>query len=140
MFDAPIVSAANNLPQNITDYAVAILASGSFLSRPVVGILADSFGVWNVFGTISFATSACMFAFWVVSPLPTAAVIVGFFAYGFGSGGWITLVAAVVANISPAHEIGLRVGLVWSICGPMVLIGPVVCGGKCMVRSGLYRR
>ncbi|TXT03808.1 hypothetical protein VHUM_04372 [Vanrija humicola] len=128
MFDAPIVSAANNLPQKITDYAVAILASGSFLSRPVVGILADTFGVWTVFGTISFATSACMFAFWVVSPMPTAAVIVGFFAYGFGSGGWITLVAAVVANISPAHEIGLRVGLIWSICGPMVLIGPVVCG------------
>ncbi|WOO84279.1 MFS transporter asaE [Vanrija pseudolonga] len=138
MFDAPIVSAANNLPQNITDYAVAILASGSFLSRPVVGILADTFGVWNVFGTISFATSACMFAFWVVSPLPTAAVIVGFFAYGFGSGGWITLVAAVVANISPAHEIGLRVGLVWSICGPMVLIGPVVCGVLIQADGGKF--
>ncbi|WOO83105.1 Aspyridones efflux protein apdF [Vanrija pseudolonga] len=127
MFNAPVVAAANHIPHNIAEYAIAILSSGSFIGRPFAGLMADKLGVWNVFGTISFITSICLFAFWV-APMNTPATIVGWFSYGWLSGAWVTLVAAVVASISPAHEIGMRVGMVWSCCGPTLLVGPVICG------------
>lgn len=134
MFNAPVLAAANHIPHNIAEYAVAILSSGSLIGRPFAGLMADKLGVWNVFGSISFVTSICLFAFWV-APMNTPATIVGWFSYGWLSGAWVTLVAAVVASISPAHEIGMRVGMVWSCCGPTLLVGPVICGGECARRA-----
>lgn len=74
-----------------------------------------------------------LFAFWTASPLPAPVVIIGLFGYGFGSGAWITLVAASCGAISPVREFGMRLGMLWTLSSFGMLAGPVICGGECLL-------
>lgn len=62
--------------------------------------------------------------------MPDAVVIIGLLGYGFGSGGWITLVAASCGAISPVREYGMRLGMLWSLSSLGIIAGPVICGGE----------
>lgn len=128
MFDAPIIARANQVSQPIIDYSIAIMSAGSFLGRTLSGLLADKFGVWNVFGTTSFATAIVIFGFYVPSPANGAVTCIGFVLYGWVSGAWLTLVSAVIASISPVEEVGIRIGMAWTVCGPTMIAGPPICG------------
>lgn len=75
-------------------------------------------------------SSITLFGLWTPTSLPDAAVVVGLMAYGYGQGAWQTLLAASCAAISPVTEIGMRLGMLWSLCGPPGLVGPVVFGGE----------
>jgi MFS family permease len=130
MFDAPIIARANNVSEAVFDYSIAIVSAGGLIGRTIAGVLADKFGVWNVFGTTSFLTVVCLFGFFVPTPIPSGAVAAGFAVYGALSGAWLTLVTAVVATISPVEEVGMRIGMAWSVCGPFMIAGPVICGGE----------
>jgi MFS family permease len=125
-FNAPVL-AANLLPPNLEGYAVALLQAGSFAGRAAAGVLADALGVWFVFGGTSFASAAVLFAFWTGAQ-GTAVGVLGLVTYGIVSGAWFTLVAAACASISPVCEIGMRLGMLWTLVGPPILAGPVVCG------------
>lgn len=141
-FNAPIYATSNGASETIASYAVAILQVGSFLGRALSGVLADRFGVWNMY-TLSGLTSAIsLFAFWIASPLPDAVIVLGLIIYGFGSGAWITLVAASCGAISPVREFGMRLGMLWSLSSIGILAGPVICGGEsinheCAGQTGL---
>ncbi|KAL1407927.1 hypothetical protein Q8F55_004723 [Vanrija albida] len=128
MFNAPIISRANNASPAVYDYSVAIVSAGGLGGRTLSGWMADKLGVWNVFGTTSFFTAVVLFGFYVPSPIPNGALVAGFVLYGWVSGAWLTLVSAVVAKISPVEEVGIRIGMAWSICGPFMVAGPVICG------------
>ncbi|TXT10293.1 uncharacterized protein COLE_04227 [Cutaneotrichosporon oleaginosum] len=125
-FNAPVL-AANLLPANMEGYAVALLQAGSFVGRAAAGVLADALGVWVVFGGTSFASAVVLFAFWTGAS-GTAVGVLGLVCYGIVSGAWFTLVAAACATISPVDEIGMRLGMLWTLVGPPILAGPVVCG------------
>jgi MCP family monocarboxylic acid transporter-like MFS transporter 10 len=135
-FNAPIYVASNALPSNIASYSIAILQTGSFLGRALSGILADLFGVWNMYVTMGLASGISIFAFWCPQPIPTAVAIIGLLSYGFASGAWITLVAASCGAISPTREFGMRLGMLWSLSSLGALAGPVICGGE--ARSPQY--
>ncbi|KAK8869646.1 hypothetical protein IAR55_000214 [Kwoniella newhampshirensis] len=127
-FNAPTLASSNNLSANLSSYSIAILQAGSFLGRASSGVLADAFGVWTVFITVTVGCSISIFAFWVASPIAPAAAVVGLVAYGFFSGAWITLVAASTGAISPTREFGMRLGMLWSLTAIPGLVGPVICG------------
>lgn len=126
-FNAPVLVAQNRLPPHIAEYSIAILQAGSFVGRASAGVLADALGVWTVFGTMSFASAAVLFAFWTGAP-GVGCTVAGLVLYGIVSGAWFTLVAAACASISPVREIGMRLGMLWTVVGPPILAGPVVCG------------
>ncbi|CAK9780247.1 MFS general substrate transporter [Cutaneotrichosporon oleaginosum] len=128
LFNAPIIATANRVSTPVYDYAIAIMSAGSFLGRTLSGMMADKWGVWNVFGTTSFATVIVLLAFYVPCPIPEGALIVGYILYGWISGAWLTLVSAVIATISPVEEVGMRIGIAWSVCGPTMIAGPPICG------------
>jgi MCP family monocarboxylic acid transporter-like MFS transporter 10 len=107
-----------------------LLQSGSFLGRVLAGFLADKFGVWNVFVTMGLFSAVTLFALWTPTTLPDALVVIALILYGFGSGAWMTLVASSCAAISPLHEVGLRIGIIWTCTGPPALAGPVIVGGE----------
>lgn len=130
-FNAPIFASSNNLPPNLAAYSIAILQAGSFIGRAGAGILADYFGVWNVFGAMTFGSAITILAFWTPCPVGTAPAIIGMVLFGIFSGGWFTLVAAACATISPVSEIGMRLGMLWSAAGIPVLVGPVISGCEC---------
>lgn len=126
-FDAPVLAASNNLPPNLSSYSIAILQAGSFFGRGTSGILADRLGVWRVFTVMGLLTATVLFAFWT-APINIPATVAGMALYGYTSGAWIMLLSAVTVAISPPHEAGTRVGLLWTIVSIPILIGPVVCG------------
>lgn len=136
LFNAPIIARANKVSTPVYDYAIAIMSAGSFLGRTLSGIMADRWGVWNVFGTTSFATVVVLFAFYVACPIHEGALIVGFVLYGWISGAWLTLVSAVIATISPVEEVGMRIGIAWSVCGPTMIAGPPICGALIQAAGG----
>ena len=129
-FNAPILSSSDDLSPSISDYSIAILQTGSFFGRVLSGILADAFGAWNIFVTMAAVSAISLFAFWTAAPIPPAAVVVGTVAYGFGSGAWISLVAASMGVISPTREFGMRLGMLWSLSSIGILAGPVICGSE----------
>ncbi|BEJ14991.1 hypothetical protein CspHIS471_0407580 [Cutaneotrichosporon sp. HIS471] len=137
LFNAPIIATANHVSKPVYDYAIAIMSAGSFLGRTLSGIMADKWGVWNVFGTTSFATVIVVLAFYVACPIPEGALIVGYVLYGWISGAWLTLVSAVIATISPVEEVGMRIGIAWSVCGPTMIAGPPICGALIQAAGGL---
>jgi MCP family monocarboxylic acid transporter-like MFS transporter 10 len=69
--------------------------------------------------------------FWTGYPLPEPVIVIGLVLYGYTSGAWITLVAPSTGAISPVKELGMRVGMLWSIAAIAVLAGPVACGREC---------
>ncbi|WWD16091.1 hypothetical protein CI109_100516 [Kwoniella shandongensis] len=127
-FNAPILASSNQLSDNLSSYSIPILQAGSFFGRALSGVLADAFGVWTIFITMTIGSSISIFAFWVASPITPAAAVVGLVAYGFFSGAWLALVAASTGAISPTREFGMRLGMLWSLTSIPGLIGPVICG------------
>lgn len=122
----------------IEGYAVTILQAGNFVGRITCGPLADWLGTWRVFVSFAALSAVWLFAFFVAR-LGTAAIVVGLAGYGFASGGHITLIPAVTASISPAHEIGLRIGLLWTVLAVPMLVGPVISGELIQAGGGAYR-
>lgn len=124
-----VFARANNVPQYLSVYAIAMAGAGSVIGRLGTGFLADRFGVWNVFGTLGFVSSIVMFAFWTPPNIGTAPTLIGLIFIGAVSGGWWCLIASATAAISPLREVGMRIGMLITCCSIPTLVGPVICGG-----------
>lgn len=98
------------------------------VGRAACGFLADRIGVYRVFTGSAVCCGITVLAFWTGWPLPTPVVVIGLFLYGLVSGPWITLVPTACAAISPVKELGMRVGIIWSLSGLTLLAGPVIGG------------
>lgn len=132
-FNAPLLASSNRVSPSVQSYAVTILQAGSMAGRALCGFLADRFGVYRIFIGSAVACGVTLLAFWTGWPFPTPAVAVGLFLYGLVSGPWITLVPTACAAISPVKELGMRVGMIWTLSGLTLLAGPVIGGRKSTV-------
>lgn len=126
-FDAIMFAEANGVRPAVAAYSVAIIQAGSFGGRMLGGPLADRFGVWPVFHASGIASVISIFAFWTGAPGPGPA-IAGLVTFGAASGAWMVLVTASTAAISPVPEVGMRIGMLWSVGAIPNLVGPVICG------------
>lgn len=83
---------------------------GSLIGRFSSGFLSDKAGRFNVFITACYISGILILAMWV--PASTDAVAIAFSVlFGIFSGAYISLMAALVAQISPLEEVGYRNGL-----------------------------
>lgn len=74
----------------------------SLFGRLFTGFLAERFGKCNIFILAAFASSLCTLALWLPSRNNTEAAHIAFsMLYGFFSGTYVLLIAALVAQISP---------------------------------------
>ncbi|CAK9780552.1 MFS general substrate transporter [Cutaneotrichosporon oleaginosum] len=137
-FNAALYARANNASPTVVGYAVAILQAGNFVGRMASGPLADALGTWRVFVAFALLSAVTLFAFFV-APMGTAGTVAGLAIYGAVSGGHVTLIPAVTASISPAHEIGMRLGLLWTVLAASMLVGPVISGELVAAGGGLYK-
>ncbi|BEI98685.1 hypothetical protein CcaverHIS631_0309840 [Cutaneotrichosporon cavernicola] len=137
-FNASLYARANHASPTVVGYAVAILQAGNFVGRMASGPLADRFGTWLIFVLFAALSAITLFGFFIV-PLNTPATVAGLAIYGCVSGGHVTLIPAVTATISPAHEIGMRLGLLWTVLSVTMLVGPVISGELITVGNGTYK-
>lgn len=88
----------------------------SLFGRLLTGFLADRIGKYNVFTLAASATGISTLALWLPIGQDNDAVRMAYAVlYGFFSGAYVSLIAGLVAQISPMNEIGFRTGLVFFV-------------------------
>ncbi|PVH90650.1 putative monocarboxylate transporter [Periconia macrospinosa] len=106
-----IQAQANGIALSVTPYLLSIINAMSFIGRLLWGVLSGRFGRFNCIVIANCFTGIATLALWIPGSKNTAAVIVYAMAFGFGSGDYVTVFPACMAQISPQEEIGTRIGL-----------------------------
>ncbi|KAH7075320.1 major facilitator superfamily domain-containing protein [Paraphoma chrysanthemicola] len=111
-----VEATSSGMSPDLAHYLVAIFNAASLFGRLLTGFLADRIGKYNVFSLAAFATGTSTLALWLPSGKNTDAAHVAYsILYGFFSGAYVSLIAGLVAQISPMKEIGFRTGLVFFV-------------------------
>lgn len=98
------------------------------LGRVITGYLADKVGRFNVITAMCFFTAIIDLALWIPSS-SNAAIIVFAALYGFGSGTFVSMIPAIIAQISPdIRKIGVRTGTVYAVISFAALLGNPIGG------------
>lgn len=107
-------------------YTIAFINAGSTIGR-LVAAVGDQWGAFNVLIVSALGSTLSLLAFWIPS-VKLGALIACTPTYGFFVGMFISIIPACVALTGPASEIGLRVGLLWTIVAVFAFTGPPIGG------------
>lgn len=99
----------------------------SIFGRTLPGYLADRVGRYNIMVIFSYISGILVLALWLPSR-SNAPVIVFSALYGFGSGAFVSLAPALIAQISDLREVGVRNGTCFSIISFAALTGTPIGG------------
>lgn len=106
----PVASIGTGMSKDLAQNLVAFYNAASLIGRFSSGFLSDRAGRFNVFITACYISGILILAMWV--PARNDAVAIAFSVlFGIFSGAYISLMAALVAQISPLEEVGYRNGL-----------------------------
>lgn len=106
----------------------------SLFGRLGSGYVADFVGIWNVFIIACTLSGITELALWI--PATYEGAVIGFaIMYGFVSGAFIGLFAALPASVSPIQEVGYRMGVVMLFISiPALTMAPM--GGQILENTG----
>ncbi|KAI0345501.1 MFS general substrate transporter [Trametopsis cervina] len=126
-----------NINPTTAFYVLAVLNAGGTVGRILPAVLSDSFGRFNLLVPCAFLTGLSTLVFWsfantLVSIMLYAAV------YGFFSGAFNALIVPCIAQISHIREIGMRIGMLYSILAFPSLAGEPAAGALLKLCHGSY--
>lgn len=127
------VANGRGMSLQLAQYLVSILNAGSIFGRTLPGILGDKVGRFNVMTVFCTLTSILILAVWIPAN-NNAGEIVFSALFGFSSGAAIGLTPALIAQISPIREIGVRTGMVFAAGSIGALTGSPI-GGALITRD-----
>ncbi|KAF2731872.1 MFS general substrate transporter [Polyplosphaeria fusca] len=110
----PSEAEASGMDPNLVQYLLPLLNAASLFGRLASGFLADRLGRFNVFVGVCYMTGLWTLALWLADTSPPALIAYAVL-FGFFSGAYITLITALVLQVSPLSELGLRQGLIFLI-------------------------
>lgn len=93
-------------------FIISLIVFGSLFGRMSAGIFSDKIGHYNILVSACFLAGILVLALWIPAT-SNAAIIVFACTFGFASGAYVSLAAALVVKISPFPEIGYRTGLLF---------------------------
>ncbi|CAJ2509503.1 Uu.00g145290.m01.CDS01 [Anthostomella pinea] len=94
----------------LVPYILPILTACSIPGRIIPGFLGDKLGRFNMMILITGLSGVITLALWIPGQLTAATLVYGA-VYGFASGGYISLLPAVISQISRIRQIGTRNGM-----------------------------
>ncbi|KAH7103203.1 MFS general substrate transporter, partial [Auriculariales sp. MPI-PUGE-AT-0066] len=108
-------------------YLISILSGASVIGSIVPNFLADKFGPYNSLMATSLCAAILVFVFPLVGS--TGGSIAFAVLYGFFSATYSSLIPAISTSLS-VHlgEIGVRMGIAWTVYSLAALSGPPICG------------
>ncbi|KAJ3773655.1 major facilitator superfamily domain-containing protein [Lentinula raphanica] len=116
---------------------LALMNAGGVFGRIAPAILSDSFGRFNLLVPTAFIAGLLNLICWMFAHnLPT--LIVFSILYGFFSGAFISVITPCVAQISDIREIGMRIGILYSIISFPALLGEPIAGKLLDLNHGSY--
>lgn len=128
------------MSEQMANYLIPILNAASVFGRTVPGYIADKIGRFNVMILTTFLSAILVLALWLPSR-GNVPVIIFSALYGFGSGAFVSLAPAVVAQISDLREVGVRNGTFFAIISFAALTGTPIGGALVPnVLHGSYTR
>ncbi|KAM0552016.1 hypothetical protein ACHAPJ_008126 [Fusarium lateritium] len=128
---------AAGMSETLIPYLLPILNAVSILGRIIPGIIADKLGRYNVMIFITFISALFCLVIWI--PVKdTAGIVVFAVIFGFSSGGYISLVPTLIAQLSDIRQIGTRVGAAFAIQSFGALTGSPIGGAIVSAQHGDY--
>ncbi|KDQ54083.1 hypothetical protein JAAARDRAFT_38694 [Jaapia argillacea MUCL 33604] len=113
--------------ENLSFYSLAILNGGSILGRLVPPFLADRVGVYNMILPCMLISSTMVFAIFGAGSVGGLIGVGGVF--GFFSGAYVSLIPSLLVMMSRhMGELGVRMGIAFTIVGLAMLIGTPIEG------------
>ncbi|PFH53268.1 hypothetical protein AMATHDRAFT_137721 [Amanita thiersii Skay4041] len=114
-------------------YVLAVMNAGGVFGRVAPAYVSDTIGRFNLLTPSAFLSGLSCVVLWLPArSLMLLYVFAG--VYGFFSGAFISIITPCVAQISDTHEIGTRIGMLYTIISfPSLIGGPVA--GLLLVRS-----
>ena len=125
------------MSQGLAQYLLAMLNAASIFGRILPGIAADKIGRFNTMIITCALSSILVLAVWLPAT-GNAPIIVFAICYGFTSGAFVSLAPALVAQISPIREIGVRNGTFFLFVAFAGLTGNPIGGALVGENNGDY--
>jgi len=125
------------MSQDLAQYLLAMLNASSIFGRILPGIAADKFGRFNTMITTCALSSIIILAIWLPAK-GNAPIIVFAILYGFTSGAFVSLGPALIAQVSPIREIGVRNGTFFLFVSIAGLTGNPIGGALVGQNHGDY--
>ncbi|RYO89655.1 hypothetical protein DL766_008057 [Monosporascus sp. MC13-8B] len=117
---------AKDQSSSTTFYLVSALNAASFFGRVVPGHLADKYGHYNLLATLTLVSGVIGFCWTAATTL--GGLVIWSMAYGFASGGVISLQAACAGKIASHQSQGTAVGFLMACLSVSALIGAPISG------------
>ncbi|KAK8147645.1 hypothetical protein G3M48_001258 [Beauveria asiatica] len=110
----PVQALDAGMDPYLVQYLLSILNAASLFGRLFAGFMGDKIGRYNMFISVCALTGIWVLALWIPSS-STGGIIAFAVLFGFCSGAYVSLIAPLVAQISPLQEIGFRTGNVFFV-------------------------
>ncbi|KAI0653724.1 MFS general substrate transporter [Cubamyces menziesii] len=137
-FYLQLFAADYNVSPAITTYILAILNAGSTLGRILPVALADRVGVYNMLLPAILASAVLLFSLFAATD--TAGVVSVAALFGFSSGAYVSLIPPLLGTLcTDVSELGLRMGLAFSLVGTSMLVGTPIFGALLDTEGGAGR-
>ncbi|KAI6778424.1 monocarboxylate transporter 2 [Emericellopsis cladophorae] len=133
----PSQAVSVGMAPNLAQYLPAILNAASLFGRIASGILGDKIGRYNIFIVVCYLSGLWILALWIPDS-SNAGIIVFAALFGFTSGAYVSLIAPLVAQVSPMAEIGWRTGLLFAISSIGALTTSPISGAILETPSGWW--
>ncbi|KAF7348053.1 Monocarboxylate permease-like protein [Mycena sanguinolenta] len=105
-------TANGGVTSRLTPYYLSIMCATAIAGRIVPGYIADRVGRFNVVAISTLLSGILILSLWYTSTAEPN--LIAFSAiYGFASGPFFSLTTACAAQISPVHEVGARIGMIF---------------------------
>ncbi|RAL15303.1 MCT family MFS transporter [Aspergillus homomorphus CBS 101889] len=126
------------MSESLAEYLIPILNATSLFGRILPGWIGDKVGRYNTQIATCLFSGIIALALWIPAK-HTAPLIVFAALYGFGSGAFVSLLPAMIAQISDVREIGLRVGLEFAVMSVAALVSNLIGGALIQHDHGSFR-
>ncbi|EJF59097.1 MFS general substrate transporter [Dichomitus squalens LYAD-421 SS1] len=127
----------HGVPSGTAFYVLAVLNAASVLGRVAPAHFADAFGRFTLLVPCAFLAGLSTVLLWPAADSLFALVAYAAF-YGVFSGAFNALIVPCIAQISDIREIGMRIGLLYSIISFPSLVGNPAAGALLHVGHGSY--
>ncbi|KAL4940485.1 hypothetical protein BDV06DRAFT_213459 [Aspergillus oleicola] len=115
------------MSETTAEYLIPILNAASLFGRILPGWIGDKVGRYNTQIATCLFSGVIALALWI--PAKQSALLFVFAAlYGFGSGAFVSLLPAIIAQISDVREIGFRVGMEFAVMSVAALVSNPIGG------------
>ncbi|WKT48188.1 Major facilitator superfamily [Fusarium oxysporum f. sp. vasinfectum] len=131
-----IQAKASGVSSDLVPYLLPLINGISLIGRLTAGALADLIGQFNCMLIITAFTGILTLVLWIPGSQSTGAIMAYAVAFGYGSGGYVSIFPGCVGQISPIEEIGTRIGLASLVNAFGALTGSPLGGALISDKSG----